>query len=96
MKQNIEGNNSNGTVEGCVVDVNLMNGHDPKMEQGLRVRNNLDKTNIDFEDKPVYGLCGFKVKIFQRFLSAKWALFWLCWAGALQGIYAMNRRFHAL
>lgn len=86
MKQSAEVNIPIGTVDGNA-DVNLMNGHDSKMEQELCVRNNLAKSNNNFEDKPVYGLCGFKVKIFQRFLSAKWALFWLCWAGALQGTY---------
>lgn len=84
MKQNIEVNNAIGTIDGCV-DVNLMNGHNSKMEQELCMRNNFGKTNNDFEEKPVYGLCGFKIKFCQRFLSAKWALFWLCWAGALQG-----------
>lgn len=98
MKQNTEVNNAIGTIDGNV-DVNLMNGHQSKMEQELCVRNNLGKTNNDnFEDKPVYGLCGFKVKIFQRFLSAKWALFWLCWAGALQGNFIRNKNetFHVV
>lgn len=84
MTQNIEVNNAIGTIDQSV-DINLTNGQNSKMEQELCVRNNLSKTNNDFEDKPVYGLCGFKVKSFQCFLSAKWALFWLCWAGALQG-----------
>lgn len=86
MKQSVEVNNAIGVVDG-MADVNLMNGHDSKMELEKCVKNNLAKANSDSDDKPVYGLCGFKVKIFQRFLSAKWALFWLCWAGALQGIY---------
>jgi NRPS condensation-like uncharacterized protein len=32
--------------------------------------------------------CGFgqwRPRWLQRFLSAKWVLFWLCWAGAMQG-----------
>uniref|UniRef100_A0A1A9ZVS2 Solute carrier organic anion transporter family member n=1 Tax=Glossina pallidipes TaxID=7398 RepID=A0A1A9ZVS2_GLOPL len=28
----------------------------------------------------------FRPKCLQRFCTAKWALFWLCWAGAMQGL----------
>lgn len=34
--------------------------------------------------------CGWfwlRPKSLQRFRTAKWALFWLCWAGAMQGNY---------
>lgn len=34
--------------------------------------------------------CGwfwFRPVYLQRFRTAKWALFWLCWAGAMQGTY---------
>ncbi|XP_008554726.1 solute carrier organic anion transporter family member 4A1 isoform X1 [Microplitis demolitor] len=34
-------------------------------------------------------LCGwfkFRPKYLQKFRTAKWALFWLCWAGAMQGM----------
>ena len=37
-----------------------------------------------------YGWYKLRPKFLQRFLSAKWALFWLCWAGAMQG---KNTRF---
>ncbi|KAJ6650086.1 hypothetical protein Bhyg_05330 [Pseudolycoriella hygida] len=66
------------------LELNLLNGHISKIEQEMCAGSNLNEPNKDLEGKPVYGLCGIKVKIFQRFLSAKWALFWLCWAGALQ------------
>lgn len=33
----------------------------------------------------LFGWFGCRPKFLQTFLSAKWALFWLCWAGALQG-----------
>ncbi|KAJ2940741.1 hypothetical protein O0L34_g14852 [Tuta absoluta] len=39
------------------------------------------------EDKSLR--CGwgvFRPKWLQRFRTAKWALFWLCWAGAIQGM----------
>lgn len=32
-----------------------------------------------------YGWKRFKPKCLQRFCTAKWALFWLCWGGAMQG-----------
>lgn len=32
-----------------------------------------------------FGWFGYQPKCFQNLLSAKWALFWMCWAGALQG-----------
>lgn len=31
------------------------------------------------------GWLNFRPEFLQRFLSAKWALFWLCWAAAMQG-----------
>lgn len=34
--------------------------------------------------------CGwywFRPIYLQKFRTAKWALFWLCWAGAMQGMY---------
>lgn len=33
-----------------------------------------------------YGWWSIRPKFLQCFLSAKWALFWLCWAGAMQGM----------
>lgn len=41
--------------------------------------------NNTHQDKQQFGWLKLHPRIFQRFLSAKWALFWLCWAGALQG-----------
>lgn len=35
--------------------------------------------------RKTFGWCGYQPKCFQNLLSAKWALFWLCWAGAVQG-----------
>lgn len=32
-----------------------------------------------------FGWCGWQPQWLQRFCTAKWALFWLCWGGALQG-----------
>lgn len=31
------------------------------------------------------GWFSFRPKCLQRFMNPKWALFWLCWAGAVQG-----------
>ncbi|XP_041448356.1 solute carrier organic anion transporter family member 4A1 isoform X2 [Drosophila obscura] len=33
-----------------------------------------------------FGWCSFQPQWLQRFCTAKWALFWLCWGGALQGL----------
>ncbi|XP_055850683.1 solute carrier organic anion transporter family member 4A1 [Episyrphus balteatus] len=38
-----------------------------------------------FSDK-VFGWGKFQPKFLQRFCTAKWALFWLCWGGAMQGL----------
>lgn len=32
-----------------------------------------------------WGWLSFRPNILQGLLSPKWALFWLCWAGAVQG-----------
>lgn len=36
-------------------------------------------------DQRKFGWFGYQPKCLQGLLSAKWALFWMCWAGALQG-----------
>ncbi|EDV59102.2 solute carrier organic anion transporter family member 4A1 [Drosophila erecta] len=33
-----------------------------------------------------FGWCGWNPAWLQHFCTAKWALFWLCWGGALQGL----------
>lgn len=44
-------------------------------------------TGEEKHDMPKYqcGWFSFRPKCLQRFMSPKWALFWLCWAGAVQG-----------
>nr|XP_016929033.1 solute carrier organic anion transporter family member 4A1 [Drosophila suzukii] len=37
-------------------------------------------------DAQQFGWCGWSPPWLQRFCTAKWALFWLCWGGALQGL----------
>lgn len=44
---------------------------------------NLDIANQDYDVK--CGLFGFQPHWIQRFRTPEWVLFWLCWAGALQG-----------
>ncbi|KAM7352109.1 organic anion transporting polypeptide 26F isoform 1-T1 [Cochliomyia hominivorax] len=39
-----------------------------------------------FIDTQSFGWSRFKPKCLQRFCTAKWALFWLCWGGAMQGL----------
>lgn len=42
--------------------------------------------NVDNSQKQYNcGWYSFRPKFLQRLMSAKWALFWLCWAGAVQG-----------
>lgn len=36
-------------------------------------------------ERKFFGWFGYQPKCLQKLLSAKWALFWMCWAGALQG-----------
>lgn len=36
-------------------------------------------------NRKAFGWCGYRPKCLQHLLSAKWGLFWMCWAGALQG-----------
>lgn len=37
------------------------------------------------DERKFFGWLGYRPKCLQNLLSAKWALFWMCWAGALQG-----------
>lgn len=41
-------------------------------------------------ERKFFGWFGYRPKCLQNLLSAKWALFWMCWAGALQGINKYN------
>lgn len=51
----------------------------------LSVQNNLKVNKSNIVTK-TYGWGKFQPKFLQGLLSAKWALFWLCWAGAMQGL----------
>lgn len=37
------------------------------------------------DERKFFGWFGYRPKCLQNLLSAKWALFWMCWAGAVQG-----------
>lgn len=39
-----------------------------------------------------FGWSKFRPKSLQRFCTTKWALFWLCWGGALQGEWTKGPR----
>lgn len=48
------------------------------------------KSSVEIQNTLTKTLCGwlcFRPSYLQRFRTAKWALFWLCWAGAMQGKY---------
>lgn len=51
----------------------------------LKQDDNLNDKNID-DEKLLCGLLYYRPSFLQKFRTAKWALFWLCWAGSLQGI----------
>lgn len=68
----------------------------PSFESGddpsLNCRFSLPKPKENGETKEAkdieYRKCGwlcFQPDFLQRFRTAKWVLFWLCWAGAIQG-----------
>lgn len=51
------------------------------------IEKSIGSTSSDIIDADQYrfGWFKFQPKCLQSLLSAKWSLFWLCWAGALQG-----------
>lgn len=49
-------------------------------DRSTNKKNNLDDESDDF------GWFKFQPKFLMHFMNARWALFWLCWGGALQGI----------
>lgn len=63
--------NGVGFSECDQVDVNLISS--PTISESIK------------PDKRHFGWFGYQPKCLQNLLSAKWALFWMCWAGALQG-----------
>ncbi|XP_020709154.2 solute carrier organic anion transporter family member 4A1 [Athalia rosae] len=77
--------NSTGVTEmRDVVPVNIPSSEDLKK---LERRTELEESpeNCDTERQK----CGWfwlRPKCLQKFRTAKWALFWLCWAGAMQGM----------
>uniref|UniRef100_A0A1B0BLR6 Major facilitator superfamily (MFS) profile domain-containing protein n=1 Tax=Glossina palpalis gambiensis TaxID=67801 RepID=A0A1B0BLR6_9MUSC len=56
----------------------------------LRHNNDMEQksstTTGTFLSSHTIGWGKFRPKCLQRFCTAKWALFWLCWAGAMQGL----------
>lgn len=65
----------------------------------IEIQSNSDRTDNNLIDKSLissndtikeseklsFGWIGCQPKCLQWLLSAKWSLFWMCWAGALQG-----------
>ena len=43
------------------------------------------RSALEEESEARCGWCFFRPEFLQRFRTAKWVLFWLCWAGAVQG-----------
>lgn len=65
----------------------------------LEARNKLEIKPMDEKQESIVekkidktSLCGlwcYRPAYLQKFQTPKWALFWLCWAGALQGNYTI-------
>lgn len=45
----------------------------------------VDKDNHQEQRRLLFGWLNYRPESLQGLLSPKWALFWLCWAGAVQG-----------
>jgi hypothetical protein len=43
------------------------------------------RSAVEEDSEARCGWCFFRPLFLQRFRTAKWVLFWLCWAGAVQG-----------
>jgi hypothetical protein len=68
-------------------DINFIKMNNVMAEETTTTKINNDSSRNTNGEDSLYN-CGFgrwRPKWLQRFLSAKWALFWLCWAGAMQG-----------
>lgn len=49
------------------------------------IEKSYDSNSTDTIKADHFGWFKIQPKCLQSLLSAKWALFWMCWAGALQG-----------
>lgn len=75
----------------CLSDERKSNG--VASTESDRTDNNLIEKSIDSSstdtvikaDQYRFGWFQWQPMCLQQLLSAKWALFWMCWAGALQG-----------
>ncbi|CAD6997103.1 unnamed protein product [Ceratitis capitata] len=72
----------NGTNRGILpqIDSNFIEMSKPSelnVSRALNARNNKETVKM-------FGWGKFQPTFLQRFCTAKWALFWLCWGGAMQ------------
>lgn len=51
----------------------------------VQLLRNSSPNNLVNSDQKRFGWFGYQPECLQKLLSAKWALFWICWAGFLQG-----------
>lgn len=52
----------------------------------LDIKSDVDDHDLDVKShKLKCGWLWFRPNYLQKYRTAKWALFWLCWAGAMQG-----------
>lgn len=90
MSTDVESNNLSSicTVEGnnapkrSNVNGNMNNNNSARSSQSSPV----DAAQaLEAQQQQRYGWYRFQPQWLQRFCTAKWALLWLCWGGALQG-----------
>lgn len=81
-----DGRNSNGVqsnsdrTENNLIEKSLSSSNDTLKDQG----------------QLSFGWLGLQPRCLQGLLSAKWSLFWMCWAGALQGNDRRRRKLKQL
>ncbi|XP_039434591.1 solute carrier organic anion transporter family member 4A1 isoform X1 [Culex pipiens pallens] len=69
--------------------VSVAGEDDADIEGGSELSSGKGPVGKSSEEEPTVHHCGWfgvRPRWIQRFMTPKWALFWLCWAGAVQGL----------
>ncbi|KAH8282581.1 hypothetical protein KR054_008553 [Drosophila jambulina] len=75
-----------GAVAGAAAPTKCANVNNNNSARSSRTGSAASTETDQDMDSPRFGWCGWSPQWLQRFCTAKWALFWLCWGGALQGL----------
>ncbi|XP_051157758.1 solute carrier organic anion transporter family member 4A1 isoform X2 [Leptopilina boulardi] len=77
----------NFTFDSGVSDLSVLPDHFVDGPKELEIKSNVEDHDLDFKKhKLKCGWLWFRPYYLQKYRTAKWALFWLCWAGAIQGL----------